>query len=394
MELKNRPLRIGVVDLSSGGWAAGRIYSKMTLRALESHGDLSGAQVCFISANELNNNSTGTEWIRLDPPQTARIKGEARWRHLLHLTDGSDPFAVAQARAIDVLLPLLDVPPWTVRSKLIGWIPDFQHIFLPELFTERELASRDATFRRLASQATFIVLSSNAALEDFKAFAPGAAPKARVLSFPSLLAYESLTDDPTSSVTRFNLPQKFAMVVNQFWAHKNHKAVVSALGQLCRGGTRIPTVMTGLPSDHRDPSNANFSSLLQQIAREGLNSEVTILGHVPYTDLINLIRSAAVIVQPSRFEGWSTIVEDAKALGRPLICSDIAVHREQAPDALGFFPCDEPAVLADLLALHWPKLAAGPDTQLENSALMGAREYARQHADKLLRLCKQAGQHQ
>jgi hypothetical protein len=30
-------------------------------------------------------------------------------------------------------------------------------------------------------------------------------------------------------------------------------------------------------------------------------------------------------------------MEDAKGLGRPLICSNIPIHREQAPDALVFF---------------------------------------------------------
>src|SRR5712692_9628701 len=108
--------------------------------------------------------------------------------------------------------------------------------------------------------------------------------------------------------------------------------------------------MTGLPVDHRDRSNSNLSSLLQAIASAGLNGQITILGQVSYADLVNLMRTAALVIQPSRFEGWSTIVQDAKALGRPLICSDIAVHREQASSALGSFPCDKPEVLASLLA--------------------------------------------
>jgi glycosyltransferase involved in cell wall biosynthesis len=145
--------------------------------------------------------------------------------------------------------------------------------------------------------------------------------------------------------------------------------------------------MTGLPSDHRDPANKNFSSLLQSIATADLNRQITILGLVPYKDLVNLMRTATLILQPSRFEGWSTIVQDAIALGRPLLCSDINVHREQAPQAIGFFPVDNPDALAELLATHWESLSTGPDKILENSSLASERNTSARHGESLLKLC-------
>ena len=81
------------------------------------------------------------------------------------------------------------------------------------------------------------------------------------------------------------------------------------------------------------------------------------------------MRASAVIIQPSRFEGWSTSVQDAKALGRPLICSDISVHREQAPEAKGFFSPDDSQELADLLSAFWPQALPGPDAAVERVAL-------------------------
>jgi glycosyltransferase involved in cell wall biosynthesis len=320
------------------------------------------------------------------------LRGEARLRKLLHLADNSDAFSVARKNGIDLLLPLLDVPPWEVSPKLIGWIPDLQHLYLPEFFSPPELQHRNATIRRLTERAALIMLSSNAARDDFLNFAPQGDKKARVLSFPSLVAFGPLSENPESSRTKFNLPEKFALVANQFWAHKNHRGVVSAAAQLRERGITVPIVMTGLPVDHRDRANSNFSSLLQQIAFAGLNSQITILGQVPYADLVNLMRTAAVIVQPSRFEGWSTIVQDAKALGRPVVCSDIAVHREQAPAALGFFPCDEPDMLADLLAEHWGNLEPGSNKGAETAALLTEREFVRRHAESLLKLCEEACQ--
>ena len=403
------PRRIGVVDQFSAGWTAAGIYSRMMLKSLDSVCHPAGIELYFLSSEDLGtgDKSVNAERLQLAPAdylpgerqirrslgmgdKSRSLKGEARLRNLLRLTDNSDPFSVAQKNGIDVLLPLLDVPPWDVASKLIGWIPDLQHVYLPEFFGEEELQKRNATIQRLAERAALIILSSNAAQKDFASLAPQADQKARVLSFPSLLAFEPLSETPESSRTKFNLPEKFALVANQFWAHKNHKAVVNAVAQLRDRGITVPVVMTGLPVDHRDRSNSNFSSLLQAIASAGLNDQITILGQVPYADLVNLMRTATVIIQPSRFEGWSTIVQDAKALGRPLLCSDIAVHREQAPGALGFFPCDGPEVLSALLAEHWGKLEAGPNSGLETAALATELEFARRQAETLLKLCEEA----
>jgi glycosyltransferase involved in cell wall biosynthesis len=59
-------------------------------------------------------------------------------------------------------------------------------------------------------------------------------------------------------------------------------------------------------------------------------------------------------VNPSRFEGWSTTVEEAKAVGTPMLLSDIPVHREQAPHA-DFFGTDDAAAMADAIASASPR---------------------------------------
>jgi hypothetical protein len=38
---------------------------------------------------------------------------------------------------------------------------------------------------------------------------------------------------------------------------------------------------------------------------------------------------ALAIIQPSLFEGWSTVVEDVKAMNQHIIVSDLNVHRDQ-----------------------------------------------------------------
>jgi glycosyltransferase involved in cell wall biosynthesis len=208
------------------------------------------------------------------------------------------------------------------------------------------------------------------------------------MPFPSLFAFSPPTGDPTIAVDRYRLPAKFALVANQFWAHKNHAVVIDALTLLRARRLRVPVVMTGLPNDPRDLQNSSFSALLQRIVVGGLQDQVFVLGRVPYADLVSLVRSTSLLIQPSRFEGWNTTVQDVKALGRPMVCSDLAVHREQAPNTLGFFGCDDAESLAGLLERFWPSLSAGPDEEAERRSITVEQEFARGHGASLLELCR------
>ena len=149
-------------------------------------------------------------------------------------------------------------------------------------------------------------------------------------------------------------------MANQFWLHKNHKILPAALSVARKNGLKVPLVLTGVPADYRDPENQLVSDLLQDFARMGLADQLHFLGKLPFADLISVIRCASVIVQPSMCEGWNTLIEDAKALGRPIICSDIKVHREQAPSALDYFSPQDPDRLAEILLNSFPSLEPGP----------------------------------
>ena len=67
------------------------------------------------------------------------------------------------------------------------------------------------------------------------------------------------------------------------------------------------------------------------------------------------------VAQPSLFEGWSTIVEDAKTLGKPIFVSDLPVHREQLGDAQAYLDTGTPALWADAIDAAWDGLQPGPN---------------------------------
>lgn len=289
---------------------------------------------------------------------------------------------------IDCVFSLFGLPPVVEGFGLVGWIADFQHFRMPEFFSEGEIKARDVHFSDIIARCDRVLLSSRDAERDCIRFNPAARGKTRVHPFPSGLAFQAI---PSASVTaKYHLPEKYALVANQFWAHKNHLTVIEAARQLAGRGLHMPIVLTGLPADYRDPSNSLLSQVLQGIAAGGLRASVIPLGQVPYADLVALLRSAALVIQPSRFEGWSTTVQDAKALGRPVACSSISVHREQAPEATGFFRPTEPGELAALLEREWARLSAGPDPEKERIALAKERCFALDYGRALLQTCAEA----
>jgi glycosyltransferase involved in cell wall biosynthesis len=95
-----------------------------------------------------------------------------------------------------------------------------------------------------------------------------------------------------------------------------------------------------------------------------VESNYRVLGVIPRQDMMVLLAHSGGVLNPSRFEGWSTTVEEAKALGKALMLSDIAVHREQVAgrrDAQ-LYGTEEPAVLADMLAAWDLQHSAGEVT--------------------------------
>ena len=160
------------------------------------------------------------------------VRGEQRVREFLGLRERSRLYYYAQKYGMSVVVPCTDVRTHSYGLRMIGWIPDFQHVYLPQLFSEENRQYRDTAYRRVAQQTQVVMLSSHIASEHFSAFVPEYAYKARVFQFPSTYAFEHSNGNPSTVLEKFRLPAKFALIANQFWQHKNHLTVIDALQRL------------------------------------------------------------------------------------------------------------------------------------------------------------------
>lgn len=265
----------------------------------------------------------------------------------------SDPWTARSMRrlSVDFVYPH-HVRDWHRRIfRSAAWLPDFQHERMPEMFAASELTQRRERFAEVARFADRIVLSSSDARRDLAENHGDAVSRSVVLPFPSCPQARWFEMDAQATRRRYHLPERYLLVCNQFWKHKNHAQLWRALELLALDDIRPEVVLTGHTHDYRNPGH--FNELLQDAHLAGISAQLHFLGVIPREEQVQLMRGAAAMVQPSRFEGWSTVVEDARALGCPILMSDIPVHREQAPPFGTYFALDDVAGLAALLRQLW-----------------------------------------
>lgn len=221
--------------------------------------------------------------------------------------------------------------------KSVNWIPDFQHIHLPNMFSQKELNFRDKDFKRLILKSDAIVLSSYDALNDFNNFAVEYKDKVKVLQFvsqPDKKYFELTEDNKVALLNKYNIVNEFYYMPNQFWKHKNHMIVFEAVKQLVEENKNICLVCTGHLKDYRNIEHIN--EILNFIEINKLENNIKLLGLVDYEDVFALIKFSKAVINPSLFEGWSSTVEECKSVGKNMILSDLNVHKEQYPEALFF----------------------------------------------------------
>lgn len=258
------------------------------------------------------------------------------------------PFAAARDRDIDLIL--LDAPPG-LEDRAVLWIPDLQEHAFPQFFAAEELEARLRRAEARLAGGRHVMVSSEDVAEGVARIYGRLGPVVHVVRFASFFDPPA---DLAGTRARYGVPERYLICSNQVWKHKNHPLVLRALAELQPGGP--PMVFTGQEEEPRDPA---YPAVVWSLAAElGLEDRVLRLGFLPRQDQLALMAGAVAVVQPSLSEGWSTVVEDAKALGRPVIASDIPVHREQLGARGAYFPPTDHRALARLIeraAAHPPK---------------------------------------
>ena len=261
----------------------------------------------------------------------------------------------------DVVLPLAESPGASFTCPWVGYIPDLQHKNLPHLFRREECTIRDRIFSDLLNDAKAVIVNSQAVKSDLEKFYPGCRSRIIPLPFAPVPLPGWFDEDPCTYRRKYDLPERYFMISNQFWAHKSHMTAFEALHSVRKitPFSDIHIVCTGETGDYRFPKY--FETLTKRIGELNLSDSIRFLGFIPKMDQLQIMRNAIALLQPTLCEGGpgGGAVYDAVALGIPSITSDISVNKEIEGEHVYFFRAgsseDMTEKMADLLKKTFEK---------------------------------------
>ncbi|WP_264522036.1 glycosyltransferase family 4 protein [Flavobacterium sp. N1994] len=237
---------------------------------------------------------------------------------------------------LDAIFPMHDYPVKSkLDAKLVSWYADLQHMYYPQFFTKRKVIERNARIKLILKNSKDLVVSSQAVKDDFLKFFK--VPKnlnIHIYHFVSII--EGLPDMTFDEIrAKYDLPEHFYMISNQFHKHKNHKVVFEAVAELKKKGIEVSIGITGRFPD--EPDSPYMQELHDIINKNDLKKSIKFLGLIPRGDQLLLMKYCKAILQPSLFEGWSTVIEDAKSLQVPVIAANLNVNIEQLEETGTYF---------------------------------------------------------
>lgn len=342
-----RRLRIGVPFNYDENWIGGVYYVKNLIASLNLIEDSKKPDITLLSHQKSSYDYIveNTSYPHLSWCEPAMLAGadQINFGRRKKLLARLVPGVFKSKTKFDLIFPYPMSPEW---DNTACWIPDFQDKHMPHLFTTEELASREVQHRDYFTNYAHLVLSSRDAEKDFRTFYPDAEVQTHVIHFA---VFEPLPEPGgvAQVLQKYNLPETFFYCPNQFWVHKNHSLVIDAIALLREQGTPVTVAFSGKEFDSRDPELV--PKLKARAADAGVTEDVRFLGFLPRADQMAIFHAAHCVIQPSLFEGWSTVIEDAQSVSKYTLAADLAVNIEQADRNIEFFDRTSPAALAELL---------------------------------------------
>jgi len=328
--------RIGLSYTYNENWIGGTYYIENLISALNTLNDASKPHLLLI-INRYSDYKAAKKNIHYPYLGFQPGTGEKNLLFLLinKVTNRlfKKKFFNQEIAGLDAVFPYYKSSAQSLAKNKIYWIADFQEHFAPEFFSNEAIEARKRNQEEIRSSSAYLVLSSANARSHFNLLYPEHLVKVRVLPFAvSHQPYKQLNIH--SLLTKFDLPRRYFLCPNQFWKHKNQLTVLRAVNEI-KNRTGMMVAFTGNTEDLRNP--AYFLELQAYVREHGLDPHIKFLGFIDRNEQLQLMNKAVAIIQPSLFEGWSTVVEDAKSMNKYLIVSNIEVHQEQLVNSAALF---------------------------------------------------------
>jgi glycosyltransferase involved in cell wall biosynthesis len=233
----------------------------------------------------------------------------------------------ARAAALDVYhAPAYTAPLWGVHPQVLT-IHDVSYERRPEWNAYRNDPVRRLFYRASARVADRIVTDSAFSRTEITAAYGIREHRIDVVPLAAGRAFTPGVFDPAGVTGRRLAP--YALHVGDLHIRRNVCTVLTAIlaaRRLHRGAAGLSLVCAGVDRGTRD-------ALVAQARDAGDSDALAILGPVSEAVLVNLYRGAAVLVYPSRYEGFGLPILEAMQCGIPVLGSRSASIPEVVGDA-------------------------------------------------------------
>lgn len=170
------------------------------------------------------------------------------------------------------------------------------------------------------------------------------------------------------TLAKYRLPKEYILSVGALEERKNHLLILKALAS---HSIDIPLVIIG--------NETSYAPVLRKFIHEHhLDSQVTLLTGVPFTDFPTLYQAASAFIYPSLFEGFGIPILEALCSHVPVIAATGSCLEESGGPHSCYISPDSP----DELAFQLERVLN--DETLRNEMIIHGDEYSQQFTDEAI----------
>ena len=203
----------------------------------------------------------------------------------------------------------------------------------PELIQGRNFQGRKKHYDEVVPKALMILSESEAGKRALVKYANVLEDKIKVVPIfaGNVINLAVSEDEQTKILNQYGLSEnKFFFYPAQFWAHKNHIAILEAFKEFKKDHPDHKVVFTG-----GDKGNAEY--IKNMCSEWDLNSDVLFLGYVSREALYTFYKKCTSLIMASYFGPTNMPPIEAMHLGCPVICTDVDGHKEILEDSAIYF---------------------------------------------------------
>ncbi len=210
-----------------------------------------------------------------------------------------------------VLYPNYFFSPFPQRGvKQVAIVHDLQFVMYPQYTTILRKVWLNQIYKMVKSYADGVVFISQSTRNDF--IKQYGAPKKHAVIYNPVVLVEKSTQGNSRQVHN-----PYAIANFHFYPHKNIRKVLSIFSVIKAWHPALKLLMTG---NMPPPGTAEHSMLTSE--------SVVHLGYLPKSEVYDVINGSEFFISMSEFEGFNMSAAESAKAGKPLILSDIPVHRE------------------------------------------------------------------